>query len=211
MAPSPRIVAELGRPETPEETADRKAAASQAYRSSQNFRNLIAALLVTLAVVAVIVFAVPRGSVPERPPIDVAAAAEDATATLQRPVLVPELPEAWRVNQADLSTGTPPTWTVLYAPPSGFLRIAQAFDAPEDWASRTVGGRTPDETVTIDGVVWDRYAIPESARVGNVSYALATRVGADAVLIYGSTDAETAATAAAALAPQLLALQEDAS
>jgi hypothetical protein len=38
-----RVVAELGRPETPEETAARKAESSRVYRSSQNFRNLIAA------------------------------------------------------------------------------------------------------------------------------------------------------------------------
>lgn len=210
MAPSPRVVAELGRPETPEETADRKAAASHAYRSSQTFRNLVAALLVTLAVVAVIVFAVPRGSMPERAAIDVAAVAEDAAESVQRTVLVPELPAAWRVNQAALETGTPTTWTVLYAPPTGFLRIAQAFDAPDDWPARMLAGRTPDETVTIEGITWNSYDIPESARTGNVSHALATRAGADIVLIYGSTDAETAAEAAAALAAQIRELQDTA-
>lgn len=210
MAASPRIVAELGRPETPDETATRKAAASHAYRSSQTVRNLVAALLVTLAVVAVIVFAVPRGSMPERAPIDVAVVAEDAAGSLQRPVLVPELPAAWRINHAALETGTPTTWTVLYAPPRGFLRIAQAFDAPDDWPARMLAGRTPEETVTIDGIVWDRYDIPESARSGNVSHALATRAGTDIVLIYGSTDAETAAEAAAALSTQVHALQETA-
>ena len=68
MARAPRVVAELGRPETAQETADRKAEFSRTYRASQNTRNLIAALLVTLAVVVVIVFAVPRGSLPEREP-----------------------------------------------------------------------------------------------------------------------------------------------
>ena len=52
MARGPRIVAELGRPETPDETAARKAESSRVYRASQNTRNLVAALLVTLAVVA---------------------------------------------------------------------------------------------------------------------------------------------------------------
>ena len=53
----PRIVAELGRPETPQETADRKAASSARYRSSKTFRNLVAALLITIAVVAVVYLA----------------------------------------------------------------------------------------------------------------------------------------------------------
>jgi hypothetical protein len=50
MAQSPRIVAELGRAETPDETAARKAESSRVYRASQNTRNLVAALIVTIAV-----------------------------------------------------------------------------------------------------------------------------------------------------------------
>ncbi|MFM9597337.1 DUF4245 family protein, partial [Streptomyces scabiei] len=88
----PRIVAELGRPETPEETADRKAAASAAYRSSKTFRNLIAALLVTVAVVAVIYLGVPRGSLAEPEPVDVTASAQTASASLGHPLLVPNVP-----------------------------------------------------------------------------------------------------------------------
>ena len=71
MSKQPPIIAELGRPETPDETAARKAASSKAYRSSQTVRNLVAALAVTLAVVAVIIFAVPRGEPVERAPLDV--------------------------------------------------------------------------------------------------------------------------------------------
>ena len=51
MAKSPRIVAELGRPETPDETAARKAESSRVHRESQNTRNLVAALIVTIAIV----------------------------------------------------------------------------------------------------------------------------------------------------------------
>ena len=52
MARGPRVVAELGRPETAAETAARKAESSRVYRSSQTTRNLIAALLVTIAMLA---------------------------------------------------------------------------------------------------------------------------------------------------------------
>ena len=71
----PRIVAELGRPETPQETADRKAASSARYRSSKTFRNLVAALLITIAVVADVYLGVPRGSLAEPEPAEVPAAA----------------------------------------------------------------------------------------------------------------------------------------
>lgn len=75
MSKQPPIVAELGRPETPDETAARKAASSKAYRGSQTVRNLVAALLVTVAVVAVIIFAVPRGEPVKAEEIDVAGIA----------------------------------------------------------------------------------------------------------------------------------------
>ena len=74
--PAP-IVAELGRPETSEETAARKAASSKAYRSSQTVRSLVAALIVTLAIVAVIVLAVPRGEPATTQKIDVVGIAGD--------------------------------------------------------------------------------------------------------------------------------------
>ena len=87
MAQNPRVVAELGRPETPDETASRKAESSRIYRSSQNTRNLVAALLVTLAVVAVIIFAVPRGAPPAADPIDVAAVAESISSAVSGPAM----------------------------------------------------------------------------------------------------------------------------
>ena len=59
-AKEPRVVAELGRPETPQETVDRRAVASRTRRQNQNFFNLIIALLASLAVVAIIVLVVVR-------------------------------------------------------------------------------------------------------------------------------------------------------
>src|SRR5690606_6700529 len=129
----PPIVAELGRPETPEETAARKAEFSRNYRSSQSFRNLIAALIITLAVVAVIIFGVPRGEPASEREIDVAGIAADVESTMDRPVIVPEADEFWRVNAAELQGGSTTVWDITLAPADederGFIRIAQAFDA----------------------------------------------------------------------------------
>ncbi|GAA3019322.1 DUF4245 family protein [Microbacterium dextranolyticum] len=203
---APRIVAELGRPETAQETADRKAAASAAYRSSKTFRNLIAALLITVAVVAVVYLGVPRGSFAEPEPVDVPAAAASATASLGHPLIVPTAPADWRANSAGLEGGT---WRVVYAWPSGFVRVAQGIDAPTGWASRQLGGFAPTGTVTIDGVDWDEYRISTSASKDSISYALATPAGRDTVLVYGSTDAASAATVASGLADQIRSLREE--
>jgi hypothetical protein len=208
MAQAPRVVAELGRPETPEEAADRKAAASEAYRSSKTTRNLIAALLATLAVVLVVVLGVPRGVPPAAEPIDVAAVAHEVEQAEGRPVLTPRSPADWHVNSAAVEGDTPPAWTIAYATPDGFLRIAQGFDADTAWPTRVLSGAGPQQTVTIKGVEWDRYVVSDPADAGNVSAALAAQAGPDIVLVYGSADEKTLERAAAAVSAQVLELRE---
>lgn len=207
MASSPRVVAELGRPETAQESADRKAASSHAYRSSKTFKNLLAALLVTVAVVAVVVLGVPRGSVPDAEPVDIAAAADAAAAAQGGTVVTLEVPDGWLVNDAATVGGT---WRIVLAPEEGFIRVAQRFDAEDGWVSSTLAGRAPTGTRTIEGIEWDVYEVPASAEdAGNITYALATEAGDDAVLVYGRTDAETAADVAAAIADDVETLQEE--
>lgn len=203
MASGPRIVAELGRPETPDETAARKAESSRVYRSSQTFRNLIAALIATVAVVAVVYFGVPRGTPPAPEPVDVAAAASVVSSDRDRTVVEPEVPASWRANAARVEDGA---WTVVYAPPKGFVRIAQGFDVAEDWPTTLLGGYAPTGTTTVDGITWDVYDLPGDA---GIRYALVTDAGADTVAVYGSMSAETAQAAAAGLADQIRTLREE--
>lgn len=210
MARTDRVVAELGRRETPDETAARKAESSRIYRSSQTFRNLIAAMIATLVVVAVIFFGVPRGTPVEPDPIDVAAVAARMSTAYDRTVITPDVPADWRVNAAQLEGDDVSAFTIVYAfgADSG-LRVAQAFDPDAAWASRTLSGETPDGTETIDGITWDRYDISNPSRAGNISFALSTTAGADQILIYGNADAETAASVASSLTDQITTLREE--
>ncbi|MGZ8804786.1 MAG: DUF4245 family protein [Microbacterium sp.] len=210
MAQRPRVVAELGRPETPDETAARKAESSRIYRASQNTRTLIAALLVTLGVVAVIIFGVPRGTPPPADPIDVATVAQGIEEAEARTVIVPAVPADWLVNRASVEGDSTSAWTIVYVPneQSGFLRIAQGFDADPGWTSRVLSGAEVEDTVTIGGVEWDSYDIADPSRAGNISAALSTQAGPDIVMVYGSTDEATLELAAAAVADQVLALRE---
>jgi exodeoxyribonuclease VII small subunit len=210
----PRIVAELGRPETPEETADRKAESSRVYRSSQNVRNLVAALLATLAIVVVIIFAVPRGTPPAREPIDVAAVAESISASEGRTVITPEMSDGWVVNNAGIEgNGSVRAFTVIYAPAGederGFLRVAQGFDADEAWAARVLSGSAPQDTVVIDGITWERYDL-DPDRTGNITVALATDAGTDTVLIYGAAAEKALEETARSVTDQITALREEA-
>jgi Protein of unknown function (DUF4245) len=210
MAKSPRVVAELGRPETPDETAARKAESSRLHRVSQNPRNLVAALIVTIGVVIVIILAVPRGAPPAREPIDVAAVAERVATAEDRAIVAPDAPDDWQVNVAAIEGDGPRAWTIVYADETWFLRVAQGFDADAAWPTRVLSGASVDGTVTVDGVTWDRYEIADPSRAGNISVALAAQAGTDTVMIYGKADDATIEEAAAAVAPEVLRLREEA-
>lgn len=212
MSKSAPIVAELGRPETPEETADRKAESSRIYRSSQTFRNLIAALLVTIGVVIVIVLSVPRGEPVAQPAIDLAGIAKNAETSLDRPVVVPDPPKGWRVTAAEVTGGAVTVWNVTLAPTAdderGFLTLAQAADADRVWAATPLRGAQPSGTVDVGGVEWDVYKIAKPEAAGNISYALGTQAGSDYVLLYGSRSADDTAAFAETLVPQIDTLEE---
>lgn len=205
------IVAELGRPETPQETADRKAAATKAYRSSQTIRSLLAAILVTLGMVLIIVLMVPRGERVAAPEIDVSAIAANVESTVGSPAIVPDLGDFWRVNKAELEGGSPAVWDITLAPSaeneSGFIRIAQAFDTDSSWAPQRLNGIAAKDTTTIDGLTWDVYPIGDRGQA-NVTYAIGTQAGPDYVLLYGSRSADSTAELAATLTTQIRALSE---
>lgn len=199
----------LGPAETPQQVADAKAERSANYRASQTTRNLVAAMLATLAIVVVIVLIVPRGEPAPRDPIDVASIAEGISETYERPVLVPEVPSTWLVNGARVEADTIPRWGIIYVPDeNSFVNVAQGFDADETWASQQLQGASPSGGVTVDGIAWDRYEISDPSRNANVSYALGTQAGADHILIYGSASPETTRIVAEGLADQIRELQK---
>lgn len=206
-----RVVAHLGRPETPQEAADRKAESSRRYRSSKTFHNLIAALIVTVGVVLIVVAAVPRGEPAPRPDIDVSALASEMQSDLGRPVLSPSLGDGWRVNQASTEgVGGTEAWTMVYvrSGESGFLRVAQGFEADETWVAQVLDGTRSTETTEIDGITWNVYRPSNPSGTGNIDYALATPAGPDYVLVYGDAAPETAALAASSVTSQIEQLRE---
>ncbi len=204
-----RVVAELGRPETPDETAARKAESSRVYRSSQTFRNLIAAIIVTVVVVFIVIFGVPRGELPERESVDPTPIAAQASESLGRTILVPAVPSDWRVNAAEVSSdGGSSSWSIAYVPDDeGFIRFAQAFDTDEVWARSALAGSAPSDTLVIDGIEWDVFEPADPSRAANISYALGTQAGPDYVLLYGAATPEQTAELAQIVASDVKELQ----
>lgn len=202
-----RVVAELGRPETPAETAARKAESSRVYRGSQTMRNLIAAIIATLAVVAIIVLIVPRGDVPPREPVNVAANAERVERDVKTPIVLPDVDASWRANSANLRGGV---WQIVYAPGEGlgFVRVSQALGQNEVWGANELGGGQRGDVLTLGGIEWQEYTFRDPSKTGNVSYALGTQAGADYVLVYGSSSEDLQKQLATSLAPQIKELEE---
>ena len=208
----PRVVAELGRPETPEETAARKAENSLKHRQRQTLLNLVLALGASLLVVLVIVLIVPRSDAPMEPDIDVAPVAEQAQIASDNPLAVPELPEGWRANAAELRTSTVDgvtAWYVGYLTPSDeYIGMYQGLEANPTWVAGLLERTLATGTTTIDGVAWTVYDNRDSGDdVGNARYGLTTEAGGSTFVLLGTATREEFLTLATALVPTIDAQQ----
>lgn len=207
---APRVVAELGRPETPEETRHRLAENSRVYRARKTVNNLVLSLLVTVGAVLVLVLVVPRSEAPLDRPVDFATVAAQVQTGIDEPLLVPDLPAGWRANAAQWRLGGSdkiPSWYIgLLTPGNEFIGLTQGLGANPSWVSAQLKNAPPTGTVSIDAVTWDVYRnrAPEKDR-GNFDYALVTTAGTSAYLLVGTASKAEFAELAAVLAAQISA------
>ena len=204
----PRVVAELGRPETPEETAARQAENSLKHRQRQTVTNLVLALGASLLVVLALVLLVPRSEAPIERDIDVAAVAEQAQVVSDDPLAVPELPEGWHANAAELRTSNVDgvtAWYAGYVTPSGeYTGMYQGLDANPTWAAGLLARTIATGTTTIDGVEWTVYDNRDAGDdVGNARYGLMTEAGGSTFVLLGTAPPEEFEELAAALVPTI--------
>jgi hypothetical protein len=204
----PRVVAELGRPETPEETAVRKADDAVKRRQRQTVRNLVASLLASLAVVAVIVLIVPRSDTPIERDVDVPAVAAQAQAGIEQELAVPELPDGWRSNDASLRQGEADgvrAWYAGYLTPSNeYAGMYQGLGANPTWTAELLANTIATGVVMIDGVEWTVYDNRDSdADVGNARYGLVTEAGESTFVLLGTAAPEEFETLARAIVPAI--------
>lgn len=192
MSKKPKIVAELGRPETPAETAARKAENSRLYRSRKTINNLVYSLLVTVGLVAVIYFLVPRAEGEPNWKVDYIAASQVASQSLGEELLVPAMPEEWRANAAELrnaTNGQVVSWYIGFITPSDkFIAFNEAFDADATWVSTELKEYPATGEVTLDGQVWTEYDNRSMNDPGNVEYAMVTTAGRSTIVLFGTAD-----------------------
>lgn len=205
---APRVVAELGRPETPAETKTRLAENSRKYRSHKTVNNLILSLLATLGMVLVLVLLVPRSEAPQNRDVDFAAVAAQVQPGLTDPLLVPDLPSGWTANAAQWRLGGSdkiPSWYIgLITANTEFIGLTQALGANPSWLADELKDAPVAGTVTIAGVTWDVYrnTAPEDDR-GNFESALVTTSGDSTYLLVGTADDEEFAALAEVIAEQI--------
>ena len=202
MAEQGPVVAELGRPETPGETAARKAENSRQHRANQTLRNLIWSLVATLAVVAVLVFVVVRPDPVNVGPVDYATVAEQAQGDIPVPLAAPTLPAGWSANEAELRTSKGVTaWYIGFLTPGGdFIAMNQGFDANPTWIDGLLEGAAPTGSRTIGPVNWVEYDQRTSKDPGNVAYALVHDANGVSLVLNGTASDKDFGTLAAAIA-----------
>lgn len=196
------IVAELGRPETPQETADRKAATSRRHRENQTALNLVVALGASLIIMLIIVLIVVRPDQAAPEPVDYAVVATQAQASTGEPLVSPELPTGWNSNSARLGTGADgvSTWYIGFVTPArDFAAISQGIDANPTWRAAQLDDALATGTQTISGIRWDVYDRRDAEDPGNLEYALAATIGASTFVLFGTAEPAEFETLAAAV------------
>lgn len=201
-----RIVAELGRPETPDEMAARKAESARAHRANQTTRNLVLALLASLVVVAFIVLVVVRPNQDLVKPVDYHAVASQAQQTVSEKLADPSLPKTWKANDAELKSGNGKaiTWYIgLITAKQQFIALEQGINTGSSWFRSVVGKAPVTGHVTIDGVRWTVYNQRHSANQGNFGYSLTGTIAGSNFVLHGSAGNAEFAQLATALEQEL--------
>jgi len=208
----PRIVAELGRPETAEERAARLATNSRNYRSRKTINNLVYSLLATVGAVIVLVLIVPRSDTPLTREVDYSTVAQQAQPATDVSLADPSLPDGWRANAAEWRPGGTDgvsSWYIGFLTPKNeFIALTQAVDANPTWLAEQLAKVPPTTSVTIGGRDWDVYRNPApAADRGNFESALVTPSGASTYLLVGTASDEEMAVLAGALSEEITANQ----
>ena len=203
---APRIVAELGRPETAEETAARKAESARKHRSNQTLINLLLALLASLGIVLFLVLVVVRPEQPARQPADYRGDAAQSESQVGETLAAPVLPSGWSANDDGLDKGADGVvaWTIGFITPKvQFIALAQGIDANATWVSNQLEKARSTGTASIGGVEWTVYDRRTVTDAGDFAYALSVTIGRSSVVLHGTAGSGEFRTLATAVAEQL--------
>ena len=202
------VVAELGRPETPQETADRKATASAKRRANQTVLNLVLAIVASLGIVLFLVTVVVRPSATTGPtPVDYAAVAAQAQPSIATKLIVPKLPTGWSANRAQYDDSAKDgviTWSIgLLSPATQYLGLTEGIKGNPSWVATQLANAASTGDVVYGGFRWQIYDQRTAKNPGNLAYALVTTVGDITVVLSGTAPDADFQTVAEAVSTEL--------
>lgn len=191
----PAVVAELGRPETPAETAARKAENSRLYRERKTVNNLVLSLIVCLGLVFVIVLIVPQdsGGYADRS-VDAQQLAAEAAPSAGRDLAAPDVDASWKAKQAALTGDSSVTrWQINYTTADeAYAAVVQAFTGDgspvaETWIAEQLEGKAATGTEELGGLTWTVYDhTGDDPDASNVLFGMQTEWQGDTILVYGT-------------------------
>lgn len=196
----PKIVAELGRAETAEESRSRKAENSRVYVQRKTVNNLVLSLLATVGLVAVIFFAVPRPQLTPNWQVDYVALSAQAAQSMGGNLITPAMPSDWAANAAQVrasSSDGVASWYVGFITPSQeFISYQEALVANPTWVANKLKSNAPTGKRTIGSQEWTEYNYRSMEGSKNLAYALVTVHGGSTFVLNGTaSDAEFTALA----------------
>ena len=201
-----KIRADLGRPETPEETAARKAENSRNYRAAKTPNNLVIALVASLGIVLFLVLVVVRANPAPAEPVAYSTVAAQAQPGVDTPLATPVLPPGWNANAATLKPSADDsfTWNIGFVTPENqFLALEQGIDTNTGWFSGFLGSALPTGSVNIDGIEWDVFDQRDAEDPGNFAYSLTTTVDGSDFLLHGTAPDSEFSLFASALSAEI--------
>lgn len=186
----PRVVAELGRPETAEETRARKAQNSLNHRLNQTSKNLILSLIASVAIVIVLVLVVVRPHGSELHDVNYLKVAGDAQPQFPAPIAAPAMPKDWTSNSAVVTQSDSDgiqTWYVGFITPgTSFIGLTQGIKTNPTWVSDQLQQSKKTSDTRIGGLDWAVYDHRTASNPGNNAYALVTTSGDSTVVLAGT-------------------------
>jgi hypothetical protein len=155
-------------------------------------RNLAASLAVSLAIVAFLIFIIPRPGGNQVPPIEWREVAVSLQNSAPGNLLIPQLDETWRSNRADIrETRGTIEWTVgLLGSGDEFVQVVQGFGATDIWVSDQVRGQNPTDTTELglgQPVTWQVYDRTGVTDPGNRVWAVSAEITNGHVVVAGLT------------------------
>ena len=186
----PRIVAELGRPETPEEKAARLTEQSRKYRARKTINNLILSLSVTVVAAFVIYLMVPHSDQAPDWQVDYAKIGAEAQAATGDGLDIPMVPKTWKANQARLEgpgADKIVIWHVGFITPSNTLAsYRQGIDGNPAWVAGILKSAKKTSSRTVGGLNWDIYDNRSVEGSGNLAYAMVTVAAGSTFVLNGT-------------------------